>query len=98
MIRVMAADSLAKIGQPAHRRILVGRSGQQFGCLNDHILGPAEIGKALPQIDGSMLPGEAGHMFEDRNGLVREKRVHSLSINACAARGLRTFAPEMKKI
>ena len=94
---VMIGDGLPELGQAAHRRILV-RSGQQsLGGPGDDILGPAEIGKALTQIDRPMLDGERRHAGEDVGRHVGEERVHSLAITAKAAAGLRTFAAEMKK-
>jgi hypothetical protein len=56
----MIGDGLAELGQARHRRILVG-AGQRLGRLRDDVVRPAEIGKALAEIDGVMLGGERRH-------------------------------------
>ena len=55
----------AQFKQAAHRRILIITRCNCFGSRRQHLGRPAEIRKALPQIDGIMLPGQARHMLED---------------------------------
>jgi hypothetical protein len=80
----MGGDRLAQLGQAAHRRILARRAGQRRGGALDHVLGPAEIGEALAEIDRLELAREPRHMLEDGGRQVGEERVHAAPYSAAA--------------
>ena len=59
MAVVMRRDRLAQRRQPARRRILVRALLQRPRGRVEDLVGPAEIGKALPQVDRAMLARRA---------------------------------------
>ncbi len=77
---IMVRHRLAQRHHPARRRILV-RSlfDRARGRLKD-LIRPAEIGKALPQIDRAVFRGEAGHALEHAGLHLLVKWVHGAAI------------------
>ena len=76
MRAVVIGNGAAQFGDAGHRRILVV-AGQQRVCRRcQHILRPAAVGEALPQVDGAGRPGARRHGFEDRRRQAGIKRIH----------------------
>ena len=78
--RIVRGDGLAKLGQAAHRRILVRtvERGARGGF--EDVARAVVFRKALPQIHGALLSREARHDFEHRGAERGVNGVHAREV------------------